>query len=121
MGVLSGGVVIASTALRDSGAQSELPLDQYVTAQYRTVWVDPTADEAETYEQEFWARVATNQQELKRSLQADPSIGRVAMGQVLPGLGHPFPPLELEGSSAPADGAWPRVARANVDVDFFAD
>jgi len=120
MGFLSMGVVVTRSVLLNSDDPSEIAMDQYLTARFRTVWVDPTAEDAATYEEDFWTQVALNQEELKLRLQAEPGVGRVAMGAQIPGAGHPSRPVEVEGD-VPGDGAGMRVQQANVDVTFFTD
>ena len=121
VGFLSMGTVAARSALTDTSGDVEIDIDRYLTARYRTVWIDPTADQAETHLETFLTQVGANQEELKLRLQADPSVRAVAMGLNLPGMGHRFRPIEFDGAVSGADGGGVRVAQAAVHVDFFQD
>jgi hypothetical protein len=115
------GAVAARSALTDTSGDADIDLDRYLTAQYRTVWIDPTADQSETHLEAFRTQAGANQEELKRRLQADPSVRTVAMGMNLPGTGHRFRPIEFDGAVSEGDGGRGRVAEAVVHVDFFQD
>jgi putative ABC transport system permease protein len=115
------GAVVARSVVPDHTASAEIQMDRYLTARFRTVWVDPTAEDAETYTDQFWTQVASNNLELKRALQAEPNIRAVAMGAQLPGMGHPSRPIEVEGDESESGAGRGRFASARVDVDIFRD
>jgi putative ABC transport system permease protein len=121
MGFLSIGVVVTYSVIGNQRGDVELPIERYLTASYRTVWVDPTAAEADTHLEDFRVQVKTNQDELRLRLQADPAVRRVAMGANLPALGHPSRPIEVEGDISIGEPGRTRIAQARVDVNFFRD
>lgn len=121
MGFLALGTVVTATVLQDESTNSALPLDRYLTARYRTVWVDPTAEDSETHLEDFLTQVKGNQEELRIRLAADPAVRRVAMGAQLPAMGHPSRPVEVEGNVSDGEAGGIRVESARVDVNFFQD
>lgn len=121
MGFLALGVVLSISVVGTQRGDLDLPIDQYLTARYRTVWVDPTATEAATHLEDFRVQFKTNQEELRLRIQAEPGVRRVAMGAQLPTLGHPSGPVEVEGDIATSDAGRDRIAMARVDVNFFRD
>lgn len=121
MAFLAIGTVVTASVIQNESTSSALPLDRYLTARYRTVWVDPTAEKAETHLEDFLTQVRANQDELRIRLQADPAVRRAAMAAQLPALGHPSRPIEVEGSASDGETDGPRVAFARVDVNFFRD
>jgi predicted permease len=121
VGFLSMGVFASRTLVLDRSDELEIPLDRYLTARFRTVWVDPTAAEADTREDDFWRQVRFNQEELRLRLQSEPGVRAVAMGAQLPGLGHPTRPVEVEGDVSGGEAGRLRVAQARVGVNFFQD
>jgi len=121
MGFLAMGAVVTRTVLQDTSGEIDIPIDRYLSASFRTVWVDPTAAEAETHLDGFLSHVRTNQEELRLRLKSEPDVRAVAMGANLPGMGHSSRPIEVEGDVSTGDGGGLRVAQARVDVNFFQD
>ncbi len=121
VGFLPLGVVVARTVMQDKSGAMGIELDRYATAILRTPWIDPTAGEAETYLDDFWAQVRTSQQELKSRLATDQRVLSVAMGSQLPGTPHPARRVEVEGQVQVESFGQYTVRMANVDVDFFQD
>ena len=81
--------------------------------------VEPASGAAPFDQTEFMARVGATQRELVRSLTAEPGIRGVAVGSALPGMGHPWRRVEVDGEAQSDEVESPRVANARVDVDFF--
>jgi len=121
VGVLSAGAAWTRTVFQDTTGEMGIELEHYLSAQLLVPSADATADQADTYLDDFWSQVRSTQLEVKRRLESEPGVLSVAMTDDFPGSQHYQAQLEVEVDLASGGTRVHQAAVARVDVDFFED
>ena len=111
------GVYTVSLASRIASMRVGIAADQYLSAR---LVLDPATTDLPV--EEHAARFAAARTELERRLLRDPAVTGVTFADLLPGLYHGRPPIEVEPiapDTRTVQSRW--VQSAAVDVDFFSE
>jgi predicted permease len=120
VGFLTVGGLFSRELFASQAAETEIDAEQFSMGMVRVPWTDHNALENDLRIPEFRARVVAVHEDLKARLASEPGVRGVAMGSVLPGMGHGSTLVEVEGESRGDGFRGHRVMQALVDVDFFA-
>ena len=119
VGFLCLGTSAMLSFMRDRSGAATIDVDRFLVASLRTPWVDPTEDDAETYADEFRARIGATHVELRDRLLTDGMVRHVAMGLQVAGTNYPDRSMIVGGEGD--SGRRVRTTFGRVHVDYFRD